>query len=48
MSRKSVIAAGTMTRRSESWPFYDVRRQCLATFASIVALVAIIALVILL
>jgi hypothetical protein len=48
MSRTSVTGSGGITRRSESWPFYEVRRQCLVTAPSIVLLAAVIVLVIVL
>ena len=47
-SRPTVTRAGSVTRRSESWPVYNVRGQCAATALTIVALTTAIVLIILL
>lgn len=46
--RPTVTRAGSVTRRSESWPVYNVRAQCAATAATIVAILIAIVLIALL
>ncbi len=47
-TRQSVTRSGSVTRRSESWPVYNVGGQCLAIAATIALIIVAIALIILL
>lgn len=47
-TRQSVTRAGNVTRRSESWPVYNVRNQCLMILTTIVAIIVAIALIVVL
>ena len=42
--QQTVTSAPNVTRHSESWPIYNVRRQCAATGLTIIAIVGVIAL----
>ncbi|MFZ2510251.1 MAG: hypothetical protein WAW85_04080 [Gordonia sp. (in: high G+C Gram-positive bacteria)] len=44
--RQTVTSAPNVTRHSESWPIYNVRHQCAVTGGTIIAIIAVIALII--